>query len=111
MGRKNYLRIAGVIENMTAYVTPDGEHHAIFGSGGGENLANELGVPLLGQVPIDTAVATGGDKGEPSSLGEGPASAELNRIAELLVTEIAPPIDMGTCTVRIMEAPVSINVS
>ena len=111
MGRKNYLRIAGVIENMSAFVTPDGESYPIFGSGGGENLATELGVPLLGKIPIDTAVAEGGDKGEPSSLGEGPASAEINRIANLLVTEVAPPIDMGTCTVRLMEAPVSINLS
>ena len=111
MGRKNYLRIAGVIENMSAFVTPDGESYPIFGSGGGEDLANELGVPLLGKIPIDTAVSEGGDKGEPSSLGEGPASEEINRIADLLVTEIAPPIDMGTCTVRLMEAPVAINLS
>lgn len=109
MGRKNYLRIAGVIENMSAFVTPDGESHAIFGTGGGANLSTDLGVPLLGQIPIDTAVAEGGDRGEPSSLGEGPASAEIRRIAELLVTEVAPPIDMGTCTVRLMEAPVSIT--
>ena len=111
MGRKNYLRIAGVIENMSAFVTPDGERYPIFGSGGGENLASELGVPLLGQIPIDTAVSAGGDTGEPSSLGEGPASAEINRIAELLVTEVTPPIDMGTCTVRLMESPVAINFS
>ena len=111
MGRKNYLRIAGVIENMSAFVTPDGESYPIFGSGGGENLANDLGVPLLGQIPIDTAVAQGGDIGQPSSLGEGPASDEINRIANLLVTEVTPPIDMGTCTVRLMEAPVSINLS
>jgi len=111
MGRKNYLRIAGVIENMSAFVTPDGESYPIFGSGGGENLAEEIGVPLLGKIPIDTAVAEGGDKGEPSSLGSGPASDEINRIADLLVTEVTPPIDMGTCTVRLMEAPVSINLS
>jgi len=110
MGRKNYLRIAGVIENMSAFVTPDGESYPIFGSGGGENLANELGVQLLGKIPIDTAVSVGGDTGEPSSLGEGPGSDEINRIAELLVTEVCPPIDMGTCTVRLMEAPVSINL-
>jgi len=110
MGRKNYLRIAGVIENMSAFVTPDGERYPIFGSGGGENLATELNVPLLGQIPIDTAVSAGGDSGEPSSLGEGPASAEVNRIAALLVTEVTPPIDMGTCTVRLMEAPVSITL-
>jgi len=110
MGRKNYLRIAGVIENMSAFVTPDGESYPIFGSGGGENLANELGVQLLGKIPIDTAVSVGGDTGEPSSLSEGPGSDEINRIAELLVTEVCPPIDMGTCTVRLMEAPVSINL-
>lgn len=111
MGRKNYLRIAGVIENMSAFVTPDGESYPIFGSGGGENLANDLGVPLLGQIPIDTAVAHGGDVGQPIALGEGAASDEINRIANLLVTEVTPPIDMGTCTVRLMEAPVSINLS
>ncbi len=111
MGRKNYLRIAGVIENMTAFVAPDGSRHEIFGAGGGRNLADELNVPLLGQVPIDNAVAEGGDQGEPSVLGDGPAATELRRIAELMVTEITPPVDMGTCTVRLMEAPVEISLS
>lgn len=109
MGRKNYLRIAGVIENMTAFVAPNGERFPIFGSGGGENLADELGVPLLGKIPIDTTVAEGGDVGQPSALGDGPASDEINRIATLLVTEVTPPIDMGSCTVRLMEAPVTIS--
>ena len=63
MGRSNYLRIAGVIENMSAFVAPDGERYEIFGQGGGQELANELGVPLLGQVPIDGSVATGGEDG------------------------------------------------
>ncbi len=111
MGRKNYLRIAGVIENMTAFVAPDGSRHEIFGAGGGQDLANELNVPLLGQIPIDGAVASGGDRGEPSVLGDGPAATELRRIAELMVTEITPPVDMGTCTVRLMEAPVEISLS
>lgn len=111
MGRKNYLRIAGVIENMTAFVAPDGSRHEIFGAGGGQNLADELNVPLLGQIPIDNAVADGGDRGEPSVLGDGPAATELRRIAELMVTEITPPVDMGTCTVRLMEAPVEISLS
>ena len=111
MGRKNYLRIAGVIENMTAFIAPDGSRHEIFGAGGGKNLADELNVPLLGQIPIDSAVAEGGDHGEPSVLGDGPAATELRRIAELMVTEITPPVDMGTCTVRLMEAPVEISLS
>lgn len=109
MGRKNYLRIAGVIENMSAFVAPDGERYSLFGSGGGADLADDLGVPLLGQIPIDAAVADGGDTGEPIALGQGAAADEIRRIADLLVTEIAPPIDMGTCTVRLMEAPVSIT--
>ncbi|MCY3961556.1 MAG: Mrp/NBP35 family ATP-binding protein, partial [bacterium] len=61
MGRSNYLRIVGVIENMSAFVAPDGECYEIFGQGGGQELADELGVPLLGQVPIDGSVASGGD--------------------------------------------------
>ena len=92
-------------------MTPDGESYPIFGSGGGQNLADDLKVPLLGKIPIDTAVAEGGDVGQPTALGDGPASDEINRIANLLVTEVTPPIDMGTCTVRLMEAPVSINLS
>jgi len=111
MGRNNYLRIAGVIENMTAFVAPDGSRHAIFGSGGGERLSADLGVPLLGQIPIDSAVAEGGDEGEPTVLGEGAAASEIRRIADLIVTDVAPPIDMGTCTVRLMEAPVAIKTS
>lgn len=109
MGRNNYLRIAGVIENMSEFVAPDGSRHAIFGSGGGQRLADDLGVQLLGKIPIDGSVAEGGDDGEPVVLGEGPAASEIRRIADLLVTDVAPPIDMGTCTVRLMEAPVSIK--
>jgi len=111
MGRSNYLRVAGVIENMSAFVAPDGSRHEIFGNGGGDDLASELGVPLLGRIPIDGAVADGGDRGAPAVLGEGPASSEIRRIAELLVTEVTPPVDMGTCTVRLMESPVEISLS
>jgi ATP-binding protein involved in chromosome partitioning len=56
MARNTNLRIAGVVENMTGDV---------FGSGGGESLAAELGVPLLGQVPLDPLLREQGDIGEP----------------------------------------------
>ena len=52
MGRKNYLRIVGVVENMSVYVDPEGREHAIFGTGGGQRLAAEAGVPLLARIPI-----------------------------------------------------------
>ena len=105
MGRSNYLRIAGVIENMSAFVAPDGASYEIFGQGGGQELADELGVPLLGQVPIDGAVAPGGDEGAPVVLEDapGPAGDALRTIADRLLEEI-PPVDMTSCTARIFEA-------
>ncbi len=68
MARKGYLRVAGVVENMSASVAPDGTRYAVFGSGGGERLAEQLGVPLLGSIPLDPAVGAGGDAGEPAAI-------------------------------------------
>jgi len=109
MGRNNYLRVVGVVENMSAFVSPDGERHEIFGHGGGENLAAELGVPLLAKIPIDAAVTAGGDKGEPTALGTGPAADALRALADKIVVEAAPPVDMSDCTVRISSKPVSLG--
>ena len=105
MGRSNYLRIAGVVENMSAFVAPDGESYAIFGRGGGQELADELGVPLLGQIPIDASVAPGGDDGTPVVLDgvPGPAADAFRAIADRLLEE-APPVNMAGCTARIFEA-------
>ncbi|MDE0580972.1 MAG: Mrp/NBP35 family ATP-binding protein [bacterium] len=105
MGRSNYLRIVGVIENMSAFVAPDGECYEIFGQGGGQELADELGVPLLGQVPIDGSVASGGDDGAPVVLEEipGAAGGALRAVADRLLEEV-PPVDMASCTARIFEA-------
>jgi len=109
MGRNNYLRVVGVVENMSAFVSPDGERHEIFGSGGGEDLAAELGVPLLAQIPIDAAVTAGGDTGEPTALGSGPAADALRALADKIVVEAAPPVDMSNCTVRISVKPVTLG--
>jgi ATP-binding protein involved in chromosome partitioning len=104
MARKNYLRVAGVIENMSAFTCEHGETYALFGSGGGEALAVEAGAPLLGQVPMEAGVAAGGDVGEPVALGDGPAAEAFRAIAERIVTEAVPPIEMAGCTARILEA-------
>ncbi|MHB1139974.1 MAG: P-loop NTPase, partial [Microthrixaceae bacterium] len=105
MGRKNYLRIAGVIENMSVYVDDEGREHRLFGSGGGDRLAAEAGVPLLGRVPIEPAVAEGGDEGRPVALeGEGPAAHEFRRIARALIDEVVPPADLAGCSARLMGA-------
>ncbi len=107
MGRKNYLRIVGVVENMSYLVTPDGEHQPVFGSGGGAALAAEIGVPLLGLVPLDPAVAEGSDIGEPAVLGAGVAAKELKSVALALSEEHVPPVEMAGCSARMLDAAVA----
>ena len=104
MGRANYLRIVGVVENMSAYVSDDGRHHELFGAGGGDALAADIGAPLLGSIPLDGAVADGGDTGRPVALGDGPAAEAYQAMVEVLVTEAVPPIDMAGCTARLLAA-------
>ena len=104
MGRANYLRIVGVVENMSAYVAPDGSRHELFGAGGGGALAEQVGAPLLGSIPLDSAVAAAGDTGCPISLGEGPAADAYREIVERIVTEAAPPVDMAGCSARLLAA-------
>ncbi len=107
MARKSFLRVAGVIENMSAFTCDHGEAYALFGSGGGAALAETAGVPLLGQVPIEPAVAAGGDAGEPAVLGEGPAAEVFRTIAERLVTEAIPPAELAGCSARMLDAMVA----
>ncbi|MDH3302965.1 MAG: Mrp/NBP35 family ATP-binding protein [Acidimicrobiia bacterium] len=103
MARKSYLRVAGVIENMSYFETPDGERHELFGSGGGEALAAETGLELIGRIPIEPAVSAGGDDGEPVVLGDGTAAAAFHAIADRIVTEVAPPVEMEGCTARMLD--------
>jgi ATP-binding protein involved in chromosome partitioning len=65
MAHKVQLEIAGVVENMAGFVTPGGERFAIFGEGGGQALADELDVPLLGKVPLTMALREQADAGVP----------------------------------------------
>jgi ATP-binding protein involved in chromosome partitioning len=104
MARKSYLRIAGVVENMSAFTCEHGETYPLFGEGGGETLAREAGVPLLGSVPIEPAVAAGGDEGEPVALGSGPAAEAFRAIATRIVEEAVPPVEMAGCSARLLEA-------
>ena len=109
MGRKNYLRIVGVIENMTSFTSPDGSAHNVFGEGGGEALAGEVGVPLLAQIPLDAAVSAAGDNGE--TLAQGAAAEAFSLLADKIVTEAAPP--MAGCTARLFASdavPVSVRL-
>src|SRR5690606_13448448 len=107
MSRKSYLRVAGVIENMSAFTCEHGERYALFGEGGGEALAAEAGVPLLGQVPLEPAVSAGGDDGQPVVLGDGPAATAFREIADRILTEAIPPVAMAGCSARMLDAAVA----
>jgi ATP-binding protein involved in chromosome partitioning len=104
MARKGWLRVAGVIENMSSFTCEHGSTYDLFGSGGGQWLADEVGVALLGSVPFDPAVAAGGDSGRPAVLGKGLVAAAFGSIVERIVSEVIPPVDMSGCTARMLEA-------
>jgi ATP-binding protein involved in chromosome partitioning len=104
MARKGYLRVAGVIENMSAFVCEHGTSYPLFGSGGGERLAAEIGVPLLGTIPLDSSVAAGGDSGRPASLAaSGPVVDAFSALADRVVTDALPPVEMASCTARLFD--------
>lgn len=104
MGRKNFLHIAGVIENMSSYVDDTGREHHLFGTGGGQRLADEAGLPLLARIPIEAAVADGGDHGRPIALGAGPAADAFRELAAKIVDDVIPPADMSGCSTRMLDA-------
>jgi ATP-binding protein involved in chromosome partitioning len=104
MARRSFLRVVGVIENMSEFTCDHGESYALFGSGGGQALADEIGAPLLGQVPLEPAVAAGGDSGSPVSLdGVGAAADVFRSIAERIATDIAPAVNMAGCSARMLD--------
>ena len=107
MARKSYLRVAGVIENMSAFRCDHGEAYALFGDGGGEQLATDAGVPLLGTVPLEPSVSAGGDEGTPIALGDGPAAEAFRAIAGHMVDEAVPQAAMAGCSARMLDAAVA----
>jgi len=104
MARKGYLRVAGVVENMSAFVCEHGTSYPLFGSGGGARLAEQIGVALLGSIPLDPAVAQGGDTGQPAALAPaGLVTDAFAALAERVVTDAIPPVEMSSCTARLFE--------
>jgi len=107
MARKSYLRVAGVIENMSAFHCGHGESYALFGEGGGRQLATDAGVPLLGSVPLEPSVSAGGDAGTPVALGDGAAAEAFRALAGRIVDEAVPPAAMAGCSARMLDAAVA----
>jgi ATP-binding protein involved in chromosome partitioning len=87
MARKVNLAVSGVIENMSWFTANDGERYELFGAGGGDMLAQQLEVPLLGQVPLVPALREGSDTGQPIVVSEpdGEAAAAIGAVADALV--------------------------
>src|SRR4051794_40866989 len=81
------LEVAGVVENMSGFTTPSGERFTIFGEGGGQLLADELDVPLLGKTPLQESLRTAADEGEPLVLRDpdAPAAQALMHAARGLI--------------------------
>lgn len=93
--------VLGIVENMSYYVCPHcGHRDDIFDAGGGKRTAEELGVPFLGEIPINTAIRVGGDRGVPTVVGEpdSPQAQQIRLIARNLAAQIsiqnvtAPPL-------------------
>jgi ATP-binding protein involved in chromosome partitioning len=100
MANKVQLEIAGVVENMSGFTTPSGERFQLFGEGGGQLLADELDVPLLGKVPLTMPLREQADAGVPlvTTDPDDPASIAIREAASGLIA--LSPIELP-----VMQAP------
>ena len=91
MFRQMRIPLFGVVENMSFLELPTGEKVEVFGSGGGQALADEMQVPFIGQIPMDPSVREGGDSGKPVVIEHPDSSAAkaLRRVAEDIALKTA----------------------
>lgn len=91
MFRQLNVSVLGIVENMSYLELPDGTQMDVFGTGGGEKLASETGVPFIGSIPLDPAVREGGDAGYPVILShpDSPVAQALKTIAEDLAARVS----------------------
>jgi ATP-binding protein involved in chromosome partitioning len=99
MADKVQLEIAGVVENMSGFTTPGGERFQIFGEGGGQELADEIGVPLLGKVPLTMPLRAQSDAGLPLVIEDPdePAAQALRQLARGVIA--LSPVALPTLNV------------
>ena len=101
MARRSFLRVAGVIENMSAFTCEHGTSYPLFGEGGGRALANDIGAELLGQIPLEPAMAHGGDVGEPIAItGTSAAATAFAEIARHIVATTVSAAELSACSAR-----------
>jgi ATP-binding protein involved in chromosome partitioning len=95
MFRKLNVPILGIVENMSYFIAPDtGRRYGIFGEGGGQRVADEFGVPLLGQIPLEMQTREGGDAGVPVTVGH-PDSAQAKAFRSIATAAIARVQEMA----------------
>ena len=92
MAKKVNLPLRGIIENMSWFTGDDGKRYELFGEGGGQRLADDTGVPLLGKVPLLPALREGSDTGHPVVVAfpDTEAAQAFRAIAETIDVEMAP---------------------
>lgn len=89
MFAKTHVPVLGIVETMSWFEDPAGNRHAIMGEGGGEKMAQALGLPLLAQIPMLQQIREGGDHGVPAALNDGPEAALFSDVAK----EVALSLD------------------
>jgi ATP-binding protein involved in chromosome partitioning len=107
MALKFDLEILGAIENMSGFTTPDGERFTIFGEGGGQLLADDLDVPLLGKVPLSEPLREHADNGSPLVIADpdSPASQAIRQAARGIVAATPTELPVLQSTPAAAEAP------
>ena len=98
MFQKTKVAILGVVENMSAFICPHcGEETAIFSQGGGRRVAEKLGVPFLGEIPIDLRIREGGDRGQPIVMAhpDAPAAKQFVSVAGTLAQQVSIVVVLG----------------
>ena len=90
MFQKVNVPLLGVAENMSYFLDPAGQKHALFGEGGGQKTADSLGTALIGQVPLIPEIRAGGDTGKPVviSTPDGEAARIFREIGDTLFSQL-----------------------
>ncbi|MEQ9461679.1 MAG: Mrp/NBP35 family ATP-binding protein [Phycisphaeraceae bacterium] len=91
MFRQLRIEVLGVVENMSYFIGDDGKEYDIFGKGGAELMAQQMGVPFLGQIPINTAIRYNADAGDPTAnyTGDDQLAKELTAVTEKLAAQVS----------------------
>ncbi|MGZ5360020.1 MAG: Mrp/NBP35 family ATP-binding protein [Solirubrobacterales bacterium] len=111
MAAKVDLEVMGVIENMSAFTGPDGERVAIFGEGGGQLLADELDVPLLAKVPLESDLREHSDEGTPLVTAEpdAPASQAIRQAARGIIAQTPVELPVMQAVAAAGPAPAAVS--